>query len=151
MPDPQPHPALARKRATDATLARYRGRLFDWKKGATCLHLAAFHLRAMGHKVPALPRVRGIIGARRALDAHGWPTVAEMIDAQGLPRIAAAAMLPGDLAFRRSVDGLGGLLVCVGPHKLAGWFPENTRAELGADVLVVMDMSFDQVEACWRI
>lgn len=142
---------LRRKAATQSTEQRFRGKRFDWKAGHHCLAMAAFHLKAMGHRAEKAPRVRGVLGARRMLDARGWPTVAEMIDAQGLERIAPAAMLLGDLAFRASEDGLGGLLICVGPHKLMGWFPQNTRAEIGADLMVVMDMSFDQVAASWRL
>lgn len=142
---------IRRKLATEKTEAKFRGKPFDWKAGHHCLAMTAFHLRGLGHRLEKAPRVRGVLGARRLLDARGWPTVAEMIDAQGFKRIAPAAMLLGDLAFRASADGIGGLLICVGPHKLMGWFPENTRAELGADLMVVMDMSFDQVEAAWRV
>lgn len=135
---------VRRQEAAMATLAKYRGRAFDWKTGQTCIHMARFHLRRMGHRPEPLPRIRGLIGARKALDARGWQTCADVLDALLLPRIPAAAMLPGDIAFRSSEDGLGGLLVCAGAHKLMGWF-EN------APGFVVMDMSFDQVEACWRV
>lgn len=143
--------AVRRQKATAATEARFRWKPFGWKEGNHCLAMAHGHLKAMGHKVPKLPRVRGMLGARRLLDDHGWATVAEMIDAQGLERIRPAAMKLGDLAFRSSPDGLGGLLICVSAHKLMGWFPENTVEAIGHDLMVVMDMSFDQVEAAWRV
>lgn len=143
--------ALRRQKATAATEARFRWKPFDWKAGHHCLAMAAFHLKAMGHRTEKPPRVRGLLGARRMLDARGWPSVAEMIDAQGLERIAPASMKLGDLAFRSSEDGLGGLLICVSAHKLMGWFPQNTVETIGADLMVVMDMSFDQVEAAWRL
>jgi hypothetical protein len=53
---------LRRKEATEATLARYRGKVFDWSKGITCVHLARCQMRKMGHKPPTLPRFRSMLG-----------------------------------------------------------------------------------------
>lgn len=146
-----PNDLLRRQSATAATEAKFRGKPFDWKAGMHCLAMARFHLVKLGHRVEKLPRIRGVIGAKRHLAARGWATCADLMDAQGFTRIAPAMMLPGDLAYRASADGLGGLLICVGAHKLMGWFPENTLPEMGVDAMVVMDMSFDQVETGWRV
>lgn len=137
---------LRRQQATQATQDKYRGRLFDWKRSRTCIHLLRSHLRAMGHKVPKVPPVTSAVSARRVMDAQGWKTCADLIDGLGLERIAPAMMLPGDVAYRWSEDGFGGVLICVGPHKVLGWF-DNEETE---GKLVVMDMSFDQLEAAWR-
>ena len=143
----KPEPDLLRRqRATAATLEKYRHQIFDWKAKATCVHLAHFHLRQMGHRLPVLPRIRGVIGAKRALTERGWDNCSDMLDAQGLVRINAAEMLAGDLAYRSSEEGLGSILICVGEHKIMGWF--QNEETFGA--MVVMDMSFDQLEACWR-
>lgn len=136
---------LRRQRATTATLARYRGRTFCWRAGVTCVHLARFHLRKMGHKPETLPRLRSIVGARRALKDRGWADVAAMLDAQaGLMRIAPAQMLTGDLAVLASADGIGAIFVCVGPHKMIGWREDAPGA-------VVLDLTFDQVTGAWRV
>ena len=144
----KPEPDLIRRqRATSATLAKYRFQPFDWKQKNTCVHLAHFHLRQMGHRPPALPRIRGVIGAKRIMGERGWADCAALLDAQNLTRINAAEMLAGDLAYRSSEDGLGGILICLGPHKLMGWVDNEESCGL----MVVLDMSFDQVEACWRV
>lgn len=137
-------PELVRRRdATQATEDRFRWKVADWKTQTTCLHMAHFHLKAMGVKVPRVPPVRGPIAARKLLDRHGWADMAAVIDAQGLERIAPAMMLVGDLAYRASADGLGSVMICCGPHKLLGWFENDPR-------MVIMDMSFDQIETGWR-
>lgn len=138
------HDAIRRFDAASATLAKYRGKPFDWAKGLTCLHMVRSHLVKLGYRPETLPRIKSAVAARRALDARGWATTADMIDAQGFQRIAPAMMVQGDIAYRSSEDGFGGLLVCVGPLKMMGWF-EN------APDFVVMDMQFDQLEAAWRV
>src|SRR5690606_24837107 len=70
-------PELERRRAAvEMTLARYRGKPFDWSRGITCVHLARAHLRNMGHKPPTVPRFRSALGAKRALKERGWNDVA---------------------------------------------------------------------------
>lgn len=99
----------------------------------------------MGHRPPPLPRIRSLVGARRALKERGWADVVEMLDAQpGLLRIAPAEMLPGDLAVLASEDAIGAIFLCSGPHKLLGWRED-------APALIVLDLSFDQITAAWRV
>lgn len=135
--------AMRRFNATRATLDKYRGKPFDWAKGYTCIHMARFHLLKLGQKVPSLPRIRSAIGAKRALEQNGWSNVADMMDSLGFTPIAPAAMNQGDIAFRPSEEGFGALLICAQPMKIMGWF-EN------APDMVVMDMSFDQLDRAWR-
>jgi len=135
---------LRRQKAMQATEARWRWQVADWKARCTCLHMLHFHLKAMGHKVPRLPAVRGPLAARKALAERGWANMAELMDAQGFERVAPAAMRVGDVAYRSSADGLGSVMLCVSAHKLLGWFENDPR-------MVVMDMSFDQVEAAWKV
>ena len=132
---------IRRKRATQATLTKYRPLAFDWKKGVTCVHMARFHLRKMGHDIETLPRMRGPIGARRVMADRGWPDVAAMLDAQAsLTRIAPAQMLVGDLAVLPADEGFDGIVICAGRHKLLGWhqdFPQGmTEMEASLDVLI---------------
>lgn len=137
-------PELERRRiATEKTLGRYRRKVFDWRTGITCVHLARFQLKNMGHKPPTLPRIRSALGAKRALKERGWGSVEAMLDAL-LPRIAPAQMLLGDLAVVPGQDGLDCILVSAGPLKLMGWHPES-----GAFVLY--DDALAEVTGAWRV
>jgi hypothetical protein len=136
---------LRRKRATEATLAKYRPLAFDWKKGVTCVHMARFHLLKMGHKVETLPRMRGPIGAKRALAERGWSDVAAMLDAQpGLTRIAPAMMLVGDLAVFPGDEGFDLITVCAGRHKLLGWHQDYWKG------LIEVEAPLDMAIGAWR-
>lgn len=132
---------IRRRRAVEATLAKYRARAFDWKSKATCLHMARFHLARMGRKPPPLPQVGSLLAAKRALATRGWADVGEMLDGIGLERIAPAAMRLGDLAMLESADGLGSLVVSAGA-KAIGWHDD-------APGMVVMDLL--AIKAAWRV
>lgn len=137
-------PELERRRvATTKTLARYRGKVFDWSKGITCVHLARAQLKAMGHKPPTLPRFRSALGAKRALKERGWESVEAMLDSM-LPRIAPAQMRLGDIAAVPGDKGLDALFVCAGPLKLFGWREDHPA-------LVILDVSLDDLTAAWRV
>lgn len=131
-----------RKRATEATLARYKDKAFDWGTGVTCVHLARFHLRNMGHRPPSLPRFRSALGAKKAMRERGWDSVTAMMDSM-LPRIAPAAMRLGDLAAMEGEGGLDGILVCAGPRRWFGWCE-------GEEKPVMIEAPFEQITAAWR-
>ncbi len=132
-----------RRRATEATLARYRGKVFDWSKGITCVHLARTHMRNMGHRPPGLPRFRSALGAKKAMQERGWSSVTEMLDAL-LPRIAPAQMALGDLAVVPGDAGMDAIFICAGPRKVFGWRED-------APALVVLDVSLDEMTGSWRV
>lgn len=115
---------LRRQQAVAATEGRFGGKAFDWRKGATCVHLARFHLRKMGRKVPALPSVRSMLGAKRALTQRGWSDVADLLDGIGLERIAPAFLRLGDLVVLGSEDELGSIFVSTGESMFIGWADE---------------------------
>ena len=142
--DAQPD-LIRRQAATQATLARFRGAAFSWKAGVTCVHLAHFHLQQLGHAPKALPGIRSVRAAVRALQERGWADCRAMLAAQpGLTDIAPAAMLMGDLAVTGSEDGLGAIMVCAGPHKVFGWRED-------APGLVVLDVSFGEFAGAFRV
>ena len=137
---------LRRQKATQTTLDKYRAKAFAWKQGVTCVHMARFHLRQMGHTPEALPRLRGPIGARKALDGRGWATVSDMLDAQpGLTRIAPAMMLPGDLAVLPADEGFDAIVVCAGLHKLLGWHESWPHG------MTEMEAPLSNVLGAWRV
>lgn len=135
---------LERRRvATEKTLARYRGKAFDWRRGITCVHLARHHLRNMGRKVPTLPRVRSALGAKKALKANDWASVTAMLD-ELLARITPAQMLLGDLAVVPGDQGLDAIFVCAGPQKIFGWRED-------VEGMALLDVTLDELTAAWRV
>lgn len=114
----------ARAVATNATLARFRNRAFDWKTGATCIHLARLQAKNMGYRVPAVPRFTSPRGALLALRKQGFDTLGALLDAR-FERIDPARMLIGDLAMLPGEEGaddpLGAVMIFDGLTKLLGW------------------------------
>ena len=139
------HPSeLERRRiATEKTLGRYAGKVFDWSKGITCVHLARGHMKNMGHKPQTLPRFRSAFGAKKALKANEWESVEAMLDSM-LLRIAPAQMLLGDLAMVPGQEGLDCILVSAGPMKMMGWHPETGE-------FVLYDDGISEVTGAWRV
>lgn len=106
-------PLIRRQRALDATMAKYRARPFDWKTGATCIHMFRFHAKRMGHTVEAVPKLDGPVAAKRELKKRGYDSVEAMLDALIEP-IPVAAMLPGDVSVLPDDSGLGGIVISLG-------------------------------------
>lgn len=132
-----------RKRATERTIARYRRKAFDWASGITCVHLARFHLRNMGHRPPGMPRFRSPLAAKKAMRERGWASVTEMLDSI-LPRIAPAQMLLGDIAVLPGDAGMDSVMICAGPRRLFGWREDQPTA-------VMLGVRLDEVAAAWRV
>lgn len=135
---------LERRRvATEKTLQRFRGKVFDWSKGITCVHLARAHLRNMGHRPETLPRFRSALSAKKALKERGWSSVADMLDSM-MPRIAPAQMLLGDLAIVPGDAGLDAIFVCAGPLKVFGWREDHPK-------MVLLDIDLNELTGAWRV
>lgn len=136
---------LRRKVATEKTMRKYRARAFDWRNRSTCIHLARFQMRQMGHRPPAIPDIRSPISARSALKATGYEDLAALLDSL-LPRIAPASMLLGDLAVvagdPEDAGGFDSIVVCAG-DKLMGWHPDDPS---GIKPLIVRE-----VIGAWRL
>ncbi|MGL5447905.1 MAG: DUF6950 family protein [Rhabdaerophilum sp.] len=137
-----------RRRATAKTLAHFQARSFDWRRQATCLHMARFQMKAMGHNPPRLPPLRSALRAKREMDARGFASVTELLDAL-LPRIAPAEMRLGDLAVipgdpEANALGLDAVVINVAPRKFAGWHPDSF-------LMAVMDIDLGSVTAAWRL
>ena len=124
-------------------MAKYRGRAFDWADKATCLHLARTQLRQMGHKPPAIPAFRSAIGAKRAMEAAGYQTMADIFDGLGLERITPAAMLVGDLAVLPGDGGFDAIVICAG-NKMIGWHG-------AADNLTMIGEAVGSITVAWRL
>ncbi|WP_299307858.1 hypothetical protein [uncultured Croceicoccus sp.] len=94
---------IRRQRATEATLRKYRERALDWRGRTSCVHMARYHLRQMGHRPPPM------------LDA---------VLPEG--RIAPLEMRLGDLAVVRGTHGLDAILLHAGNEAL-GWPEDGSR------------------------
>lgn len=125
-------------------MKKYRALEWSWKDGVTCIHMARFHLRKMGHRPEPMPRVRSLVGAMRALRERNCETVADLLDRQpGLCRIAPAFMQLGDLAVAPGTDGMGAVMVCAG-NKLLGWHED-------APGMVVQTVPLGNLLGAWRV
>jgi len=135
---------IRRQAALGRTMARFRRKPFRLGRN-DCVQLARFHLKAMGHrKLPASGRYSTPAGARRALRSTGHETLEALLDSL-LPRIAPAAMLPGDVALLAAEPGapaadVGAIAISLG-GKLMGWHPDKEE-------LAVLDVS--AIAAAWR-
>lgn len=138
LPEPE-----KRRAATEATLTKFRNTAFDWGTGRHCMKLAHFHMRQMGKRPPALPRIRSLLAAKKELKARGVESVIELLDGL-LERIAPAQMQLGDLAALPGDDGLDAIFVCAGPRRLFGW-----REDQPVAVMLAIDLR--DVKAAWRV
>jgi hypothetical protein len=136
---------LRRQRAVEATEARFGGKSINWRGGPTCVHMARFHIRKMGRRVPAMPTIRSMAGAKRALTARGWANVCEMLDGIGLERIAPAFLRLGDLVVIGSEDGLGSIFISTGEAMFIGW-PDEV-----AELARVEVVNPDGLLGAWRV
>lgn len=129
--------------ATEKTLAKFRGRPFDWKTGATCIHLARTQARNMRRRVPALPRFTSAVGARTALRKTGHESLEALLDSL-FERIAPARMLVGDLALLPGDDALGGIVIADGFGTMLGWHE-------AAPVLSPIVGAVGECRGAWRL
>lgn len=91
--------ALAKRvEAVQTVLARFEKQPLAWGR-FDCGRLAVAMLRAMGHKVrlSQFGQFSTEAGALAAIQRKGFNDLPEILDSWGLPRIAPAAALPGDL------------------------------------------------------
>lgn len=133
---------LKRHEALEETKAKFAHRSFDWQTGATCIHMLRFHLRRLGHKVPAIPKLDGPIAAKRELKKHGWNSVEAMLD-ELLTPISVAAMWPGDVSVLPGDNGLGGIVISLGDTAI-GYAEDVPGLTLFTDPAKVL-------ERAWRV
>lgn len=134
---------IRRKDATQKTFARFRGKVFDWSKAATCIHLFKAHAQNMGHKLPSVPRFRSAVGAKKALTDMGHDSVMSLLDSM-FPRIAPAEMNMGDVVLVEGDAGLDAIMVLAAPRKVFGW-----REDFAG--LVMLDIEMDELAGAWRL
>lgn len=130
--------AVKRNAALQKTADKYRGKPFQWGVN-DCAKMARSHLVNMGHKPPKMEAYKSAVGAKTALKKAGFEDLESLFDSF-LPRIAPAAMLPGDLALMQGDGSFDAVTVCVG-RKVMGWFEGEDEA-----VMIVPH----EIKAAWR-
>jgi len=114
---------VRRQRAAQATIDRFSGKALAYGKD-DCARMAVFCLKKLGVKVSLLKAgtYKSELGAARVLKGLGFDSLSDAVDGLGLPRIAPAACLPGDIMALPTDDGQIGLAVAVGNGRvLAFW------------------------------
>jgi hypothetical protein len=140
---------LRRKVATEKTLERFRNKAFDFS-GSSCIHLARFQARNMGHVVPAMPFIRSAKSALTALRRLGHASTIDLVDGV-FPRIAPAMMLLGDLAAVPGDESDGdpmtlcGIGIADGVGNLFGWHPDDLSR------LLPVKFATADIMAAWRL
>lgn len=133
-----------RVEATNKTLAKFKGRAFDWKTGATCVHLLRAQLLAMGHKPPRIPQFRSALGARKALERMGHDNLAELLDGL-LLRIPVSRMLVGDVALVPGEPPFDAVVIYAGGSKVIGWHGA------GDAYLQSIELTLQDYIGAWRL
>ncbi|HEX7852328.1 MAG TPA: hypothetical protein VF503_01370 [Sphingobium sp.] len=135
------NPLMRRMVLTTRTRKKFYGREFKWGS-ADCAKAAAFHLKPFGWEVPAPGRYASADGARRRLAELGCETMSQLIDQVGLPQIAPARVLTGDIVSFAS-DHLIGAIGIVLDNNLMLAFHEDA---VGMAVLRMIE-----VERAWSV
>jgi hypothetical protein len=132
-----------RRRATEATRDRFRGKPFKFGR-FDCGQMTAFHLRAMKKPVRAAKagRYHSLLGATKALNRLGFRNLSGLMDAH-FERIPPAAAALGDVVSIASEEGPGGLFVVIGNGRVFGYHQDA----LGAEVL----QPLEPLLAAWRV
>lgn len=136
---------LRRNRAVLAVQKRFAGAACDFA-AADCIRAVRMLLVKMGHRgLPQLPRYRDAAGARRALGARGFDSVAGLLDSL-LPRVAPARLRQGDVIAVAGAHGLEACFIFVGGDKFMGWHAVNDFAEP-----VAMTPNPGEIIAAWSV
>ncbi len=134
---------LQRREVTQATLDHFAAKPFDWRAGATCVHLVRRQMIGMGHRPPPMRAFRSALTAKRALQSKGWKDLAHMMDSL-LSAIPPARAILGDIVEMPSDDEtFGALAVVMGNGRIMGYLGES-------DLLTIAQPIVSPI-AAWRV
>jgi hypothetical protein len=114
---------LKRAAAVQACMDRFAGKPYS-AGSRDCAKLAAHALHKMGRSCRLLSDARHTTeqGALLYVRRKGFENLVELMDATGLPRIAPASALPGDIIGLESGDAFGcSLTVALGDGLVLGF------------------------------
>ena len=111
-----------RKEAAEACILRFADKPYD-AGTRDCTIMARHLLHKLGLKVPFAKGVRysSERGGLKFLKRAGFDTLIEAVDSLGLPRIAPASALIGDLIALPTQSPLGSLAICIGPMQFLAY------------------------------
>jgi hypothetical protein len=133
---------LKRREVTQATLDHFASKPFDWRSGATCVHLVRKQLVGMGHRPPPMKAFRSALTAKKALQSKGWADLAEMMGSL-LTSVAPARAIIGDIVEMPSDDDtFGALAVVMGNGRIMGYLGETDLLTIAQPLVVPL--------AAWR-
>ena len=118
------NPLILRQCAAQATINRFQGKPLQLGKN-DCARMAVFCLKQLGVKFSLLKigPYKTEIGAAKVLKDLGFASITEAVDALGLPRIAPAMCLPGDImALKAAGSDDVALAVAVGNGRVLGFW-----------------------------
>lgn len=134
---------VRRRDAAQAILDRALGRPHKWST-LDCGKMAGLHLRKLGHTLE-LPKVGAYstpAGAVKWLRTRGFESLEQRLDALGLPRIAPAHALVGDILALESIDALAALVIVLGQGQYLGFHEDS-------DVAVIIKPT--AFAGCWSV
>lgn len=129
--------------AVTKTRAHFAGRPFAWGK-VDCAKVAAWHLRQMGHRSIGIAKAgsyQTALSAKRALNRWGVSSLADALDKAGLPRIAPAAALIGDIVRLPGTEAFDALGIVAGNSALLAFHEDSDTIEVIRS-LVVPDVAW---------
>lgn len=120
------HALIRRQKSAQQVLDEGTGK--PWRLGEhDCARMTAAHLRRLGYRVklPAKGSYRTLKGAKAALRQHGHADLGAALIALGLPEIAPAAAIVGDVIELEAHEGLTGLTIALGNGRVAGFYEDG--------------------------
>jgi hypothetical protein len=139
-----------RRDAAQATLDEFTARPFGLDRKNDCAHIALFHLKKLGIKIPVakVGTYKTPLAARAALRrAFGAETLQEVAD-KYFERIAPAAALVGDLIeFRGTESPIGAIAVYIGNDTVICYHEEHPEGAIAGRILYEEG---DAPLAAWR-
>lgn len=133
---------VARAAAAQKTLDKFKDEPLRYGV-RDCVRMAATHLRLLGYKVrlPSSGSYRSPRSGLKALKARGFASLADALDGIGLPRIAPAAAIVGDIIQMPGDQDIGALAIAMGNGRALAYHEEA----VGAVVVEPLE-----VIAAWR-
>lgn len=143
-------PTVRRERAATACRLRFQGK--SYKPGTRDCPIMGLHcLRKLGVQVPWAKGLKWSSEAEglKTLKSLGFANLIEAVDSLGLPRIAPAMALAGDLIALPTSHKLGALAVCMGNGNLLAFTDHSPNAEV---LTGVTEFVRDERGPCaWRV
>lgn len=114
---------IRRQQAVQTTVDHFQGQPLVYGR-TDCARMVAFMMKRLGLKVSLLKAgaYGSELGAAKALRRTGFASLPEAVDAHGLPRIAPAMAVVGDILALPAERFGGALMIAVGNGRVFGYF-----------------------------